>query len=1829
MPGPLISHRQPLGAAQQWAASLLTAACVATLLVGRLGGIHAAEDAPTAAASDATRSEQNHQRLQLAAQARRAFLSGNVEQAMQLAQEALELCRTLFGDDDLRVAWRQRTLANYALELEQPEEAMRWARRAAEAVRRSRDPEGWHVEDADRFVREIEGLATLPRSKRQQFLHAAREVELAAEVHEYRRALAATQFRAGVLIELFGERDLGVVRELLSMQDLLIQMHQTEGVERTLFRLERLIPQVSRTPNPAQGTLYLARALLAETVDDMDRAEQCYQRAIDYFVASDLPFHVDLPTAHNNYAVLLDETERFRRAAEHYQRAGQLWRDEVDDSCWAYYRIQDNRVRLDQQAALAAVAEHRWDDAEQHLRAALRIATSTWSDDDFRVPAIQTELSRIDRYRQLDAESLELFDRMLELDDASRVAAEAADHDRALALARQQKEVASRLFPPDSPEVARADFAVAWQQTGEPHLPAEYERLALLYEQHVGGRHPDYAYILQELVNLAPEPDAATLERAALVTAIHAAANGADSSDYAAAVTVEGRQLLFAGRYEAAEKKLLEAKTRLENLGETDGRNYLDVLSDLGSVRNYQDAPLQALPLIEQALELARQLDVYTPGELSTLINESANTYYSIGRYDRSRELYVEALELEQHSPDRVECNYRMVLRNTADLFFEEGNYGEAVKYSRELFDACLADPQDCHLACVDGFLGLAAAYRMQQQYVKARLVLDRFEAALDEWAFPAGLHQEYTARIELQRIALLRDYGLRPRAAEQLTRLCGRLTPAGDDSAKLDDPAKLRGDAAEEIELANWMGLLSELYAMADSLELYDLGLGLREHYLAAARIEWADQPWEIAAVEVELNETRSYRQLTDEQRERLATAEALWEEGATLKRSDAPARSLAKFRQAAAIEAEVRGSRHRQTADRLVLLAQEELEFGQIEQSNAHFAEAIRIRETLLTGRHLETAAAKRLAAVAAQKAIRYDRAEQLLQEALEAEKQVLGDEHVQLGDTLHGLAKLYHGMGRYAAALPFAHDACQRLELRDGAQSVSYANALRTVYAIYDELGEKERAREALERSHQILVEISSPSDINLLDSIYTRAMEASLEPEEQTAARALFDELLASLESARLHRTERFARGLAGRGDLAARLGDYETARQAYLRALDLRRQIYDQADHPLIAELQMVLGSTALAEGNLAEAERSLEIAYQLQRQRLGDQSHQLTAGLYQLAYVRALRGDRPAALEMLTTCFEIEQVFVNENLVLGSEQAIADVLSEGDGKLALLLTLQLAGEANAAAVESALRWTLGRKGLALDLACRLQNAKRSLIHQPQAIRALTEIQSLRRALAEDALQADAVDAMQRKLAQRRIAQLQQELTTLVQDEGLATATAEIDLAALRARLPENTALIEYVVTPLVDLDAAGLQQTPEHVLAFFVPAAATAPCRLIDLGPAAEIEAHIEAVRKHIARTPRLLRVASEAELEQQFRRLSAELYERLLGPLHADLAKLDAVTLAPDGQLHQTPFAALAAADDPYLIEQMAISFVSSGRDLLREHGTPGVGALILADPDYDATIEARSTAAAQATGAASETALAVRGASPATRSLRWRPLPGARQEAADVAALLDQSPFEPVQAFVGSEAAEEVFKSTITPRLVHIATHGFYVPHDLSEAEATLAPVTPSGTGLGRLRRDRNPLLRSGIVLAGANQLSQSEGAPERRVDDGWVTAQEIASMDFRNTELVVLSACESGLGEARVGQGVHGLRRALLIAGAHRLLTSLFEVPDQETSQLMGDFYRSLIARKHPDCALQEAQQTMIARRRADHQAAHPFYWASFIVVGRPENAPPAGP
>jgi CHAT domain-containing protein len=214
---------------------------------------------------------------------------------------------------------------------------------------------------------------------------------------------------------------------------------------------------------------------------------------------------------------------------------------------------------------------------------------------------------------------------------------------------------------------------------------------------------------------------------------------------------------------------------------------------------------------------------------------------------------------------------------------------------------------------------------------------------------------------------------------------------------------------------------------------------------------------------------------------------------------------------------------------------------------------------------------------------------------------------------------------------------------------------------------------------------------------------------------------------------------------------------------------------------------------------------------------------------------------------------------------------------------------------------------------------------------------------------------------------------------------------------------------------------------------------------------------------------------------------------------------------------------------------------------------------------------------------------------------SLKFGALAATIEEAKQIKAIFPQS-----RTLLGKQATETALKQLQSPSILHLATHGFFLP----DQEVPLVTDQLNQHKPLALRLE-NPLLRSGVALAGFNNRHQIKAS----TNDGVLTGLEVAGLDLRGTQLVVLSACETGLGDTKAGEGLYGLRRALVMAGSQSQILSLWDVSDDGTKDLMVKYYQNLKAGKSRHSALREAQLEMLATPKYQR----PFFWASFVPSG----------
>jgi CHAT domain-containing protein/Tfp pilus assembly protein PilF len=852
----------------------------------------------------------------------------------------------------------------------------------------------------------------------------------------------------------------------------------------------------------------------------------------------------------------------------------------------------------------------------------------------------------------------------------------------------------------------------------------------------------------------------------------------------------------------------------------------------------------------------------------------------------------------------------------------------------------------------------------------------------------------------------------------------------------------------------------------------------------------------------------------------------------------------AIAAYQKAAEIGSAALGDTHADVADILNELGILHFRHGDYRAAAPVFERALRIREAAFGPDSVQTAQMLNNIAQVRQESGDYGAAQPLLERSLAIYEKARGPEHGEVGVALNNLAGLYRLKGDYVRAEPLYRRALAIIEKTDGADSLNAARMLNNLGLMLRDVGNLTDARTLLERSLAIRERLlgSAHADVaRVQNNLGVVVFEAG----ELLPAEALYRRALAGAEPALGERHPLVAQIVNNLAVTQLLLGRYEVAEPLFARAVQLRREVLGNL-HP---ETGVALASQAV----LYDLTNRQTEASRVQREATEIGEHNLALTL--------ATGSEAQKLRYVTMPSFAEETDITVSLHRRSAPEDPD------------------------AIRLALTTVLRRKGRVLDAMSRSLNVIRDQLGSEDRA-ALDSLADIRRQQSRLVLRGpgdgppDAFDAELRRLEDDA-----QDLEARISDRSQAFRVEHqsVGLDEVRARLREGAVLIEYVQFRPFDPRAVRRDAKfgPPRYAAFVVRP--NGEPRSVDIGETADVDRFVDEWR-------RALRNPSDASV----RRRSREAYRRLLGPLAEEVRAARHVYLAPDAALNLVPFAALVDGFGRYLIEGRTISYLTSGRDLLRSgaQSSPRSAPLVIADPEFGGSDASGSAAAAETDRAAD------------LKRAWFRRLPGTGGEAAAIAELLPEA-----QVLTGRAATESAVKAVRGPRILHVATHGFFLDGrdraTLEEGRFLVQEATVSGAAAPV----ENPLLRSGLALAGANGRDGGNG------EDGILTALEATALDLWGTKLAVLSACETGLGEPRRGDGIYGLRRALVMAGSESQLITLWQVSDTATRDLMTSFYREL-GRGVPRAeALQRVQQAMLRQPKR----RHPYYWASFILSG----------
>lgn len=647
-------------------------------------------------------------------------------------------------------------------------------------------------------------------------------------------------------------------------------------------------------------------------------------------------------------------------------------------------------------------------------------------------------------------------------------------------------------------------------------------------------------------------------------------------------------------------------------------------------------------------------------------------------------------------------------------------------------------------------------------------------------------------------------------------------------------------------------------------------------------------------------------------------------------------------------------------------------------------------------------------------------------------------------------------------------------------------------------------------------------------------------------------------------------------------------------------------------HPDVAHSFDALGRVLFQLGDLRAAEENWRQSLAIKRAAPNVMHRSMGQTLLQLAYVYSATAQHTEALDAIREAASIDEAWITRIFHAGSEAQLVDaVRTVRDSSWGYVGVARRHGGPAALSWAGELlirRHALSRYGALLTRRALVRETRLGLKPKADEL-GQVEAELMRLELESDGVTLSDEEKMPRVALQGARERLQQEIAVTLAHGGFSLDLGSIDAESIRRSLPPDAALVQFVEVTQHGFvgrphGAGEFLTSSEYVAAVITPD--RPHCALVGLGDAAVIDQAIAAYRAGLGVKTAADSLQNEAlsspgnpgEMFQPSARDAITAVARAVGRPEGDEHREDVAAgqtlgsavfgplvpyldgrtrliVIPDGNLTRLPIAVLPLGPGRRVIDQYEISNLASARDLVSVQpvGKPGPP-LVIGDPDFDLT----DGSAARLPG------------------YPLMALTGTHKEAVEISGLLAVEP-----VLKGAALTSRV-KQVRSPAVLHIATHA--CSWDFGLAGQQVHHLDPSDT--------LNPLLRSGLMLAGANTWLTGGGTASA-AGYGLLFAQEVIAMDLRDTELVVLSACETGLGHVFSGEGMFGLGRAFAIAGAKTVVMSSWRVPDKATGELMVEFYRGLLDGHGRSRALRQAQLSV--RRKYEN----PFHWGAFVCEG----------
>jgi tetratricopeptide (TPR) repeat protein/CHAT domain-containing protein len=872
-----------------------------------------------------------------------------------------------------------------------------------------------------------------------------------------------------------------------------------------------------------------------------------------------------------------------------------------------------------------------------------------------------------------------------------------------------------------------------------------------------------------------------------------------------------------------------------------------------------------------------------------------------------------------------------------------------------------------------------------------------------------------------------------------------------------------------------------------------------------------------------------------------------------------------------------------------------------GRYEAALKHFMQAGEIRMKTVGETHPDLASSLLYIADLYVIAGLYEKAEPLYIASKEIIQKAFGEVHPEYATVLNNFGVLYESMGNYKKAESFYMESIAIKKKLLGESHVSYGAGLNNLAYLYFNIGQYEKAELLFSRALQITGTALGENNLSYADNLDNLA-NVWQTLEQFSKAETAYIRAMTIRKNTLGENNADYAKSLNNLASLYTKLGHYKKAEPLIVKAKDIWKKTLGETSADYATGINNLASFYRKTQTQYVKAEALYLEAIRLRKIILGENHPFYSISQNGLALLYTQMGQFKKAEPLYLS---------SSNIVLQNIAGTFSILSEKEKGNFLNDNKEIAecgnsylyinSKADVSIAENNYNLELGFKSLSLadtrNMLELLRNSKDTTVKK-----IFDQWMAVKNMLAKQYTVAPAGRRIDLKTVEAEAESLEKELNRHSSVFGNQQKTLRVTTKDIQNKLAMDEAAIEFVRFRFFNK-----KWTDSVIYGAYILRKNDAAPQFVPLCEKKQLQQLFDSAGNTATRLVKSFYRELNTE-SKETARLGSKMYKLIWEPLEPFLKGIKKVSYSPAGKLYGIAFHALPVDSttilmDKYQLQQYTSTRQISFRSEVVEEVKPGSIVLFgdaMFSMDSLQLVKQRKKNSNTEINSASAYISKNRG----NENGVWLSLPGTAEEVKKIGQLFEENKIS-TQSFVQESASEDNLKALTgkQPQILHIATHGFFLP-ELSKKKIS---VTNRGN-VYSLAED--PLLRTGLVLAGGN-YAWSGKTPVDGVEDGIATAYEISQLNLSNTELLVLSACETALGEIKGSEGVFGLQRGFKMAGVKKMIVSLWQVPDKETGELMTSFYTYWMKGKNINESFYQAQ--------ADMRKKYPaYYWAAFVLV-----------